>query len=265
MSLPHLLTRHDQGVLVLTLNQPERINAMSLDMIEAINKAIDGAAKDDAVRAVLITGAGRGFCAGADLTSLRVRNKAADGGTDVGVSMDTLFNPMVRKIRALEKPVIAAVNGMAAGGGANLALACDIVLAARSARFTQVFARISLIPDLGGTWFLPHDTSVMQAQGLALTTDLISAEEAERRGLVWQVFDDAALMDAAISMARKLAAGPTVALGHIKRALNQSATNSLAAQLDLERDLQRGLGRTEDFAEGVAAFLQKRAPRYAGR
>lgn len=265
MSHDHLLSERHGAVLVLILNQPARLNAMSTDMIGAINEAIDGACADPGVRAVLITGAGRGFCAGADLSSLRQRNTAADGHVDVGISMDALFNPMIRKIRALEKPVIAAVNGMAAGGGANLALACDIVLAGRSARFTQVFARIGLIPDLGGTWSLPHNTGAMQAQALALTTDAISAEEAEKRGLVWQVFDDDRLMDEALAMARRLADGPTVALGHIKRALNEASTSSLSAQLDRERDLQRALGRTADFAEGVAAFLQKRKPQYTGR
>jgi len=261
----HLLSELRDGVLVLTLNQPARLNAMSMEMIGAINDAIDRAAGNDAVRAVLMTGAGRGFCSGADLSSLRERSGAAGGQVDLGLSMDRLFNPMIRKIRTLEKPVIAAVNGVAGGGGANLALACDIVLAARSASFKQAFARISLIPDLGGTWFLPHMAGAAQAQGMALTADTISAEEAEKRGLVWQVFDDAALMEGAMEMAKRLAAGPTLALGHIKRALNAAATNSLAAQLDMERDLQRALGRTQDFAEGVASFLQKRPPQYGGR
>jgi 2-(1,2-epoxy-1,2-dihydrophenyl)acetyl-CoA isomerase len=179
--------------------------------------------------------------------------------------MDRLFNPMIRTMRALPKPVIAAVNGVAAGGGANLALACDIVLAARSARFDQAFVRISLIPDLGGTWFLPHTVGDARARALAMLGSSVPAEEAERMGMIWQVLDDAVLMDEATKLARRLAAGPTLSYAAIKNAINSAATNTLDQQLDLERDSQRTLGRSADFQEGVAAFLAKRSANFTGR
>lgn len=253
------------GIGRIRLNRPDRLNAMSLEMIEEIIAVIDRCAADASVRCVLFTGTGRGFCAGADLTSLADRSRGPDGKVDVGASMDTYFNPMIRKIRALEKPVIAAVNGVAAGGGANLALACDIVVAARSARFDQAFVRISLIPDLGGTWFLPHMVGDARARALAMLGTSVPAEQAQAWGMIWQVVDDAALDAEAMALARRLADGPTLALGSIKRAINASHTNDLAAQLDMERDLQRKLGASDDFEEGVAAFLQKRPAKFAGK
>ena len=253
------------GIGRIRLNRPDRLNAMSLDMIEEINAVLDICASDANVRCVMFTGTGRGFCAGADLSSLSERSRDANGQVDVGSSMDRLFNPMMRRIRGLAKPVVAAVNGVAAGGGANLALACDIVVAARSARFDQAFVRISLIPDLGGTWFLPHMVGDARARALAMLGTSVPAEQAQAWGMIWQVVDDAALDAEATALAKRLADGPTLALGSIKKAINAAHTNDLSAQLDMERDLQRALGRSADFAEGVGAFLQKRPAKFAGR
>jgi 2-(1,2-epoxy-1,2-dihydrophenyl)acetyl-CoA isomerase len=253
------------GVMCVTLNRPQRLNAMSHALIAAVNDAVDRARDEAAVRCVLLTGTGRGFCAGADLAGGGPGDAGADGKPDVGTAMDRLFNPMIRRIRALPKPVIAAVNGVAAGGGANLALAADIVIAARSARFDQAFVRISLIPDLGGTWFLPHNVGDARARALAMLGTSVPAEQAERMGMIWQVVDDAALLDEARGLAKRMAAGPTLSYAAIKRAMNEAGTNTLSQQLDLERDSQRDLGRSADFKEGVAAFLAKRPAQFKGR
>ncbi|MCW5745804.1 MAG: 2-(1,2-epoxy-1,2-dihydrophenyl)acetyl-CoA isomerase PaaG [Alphaproteobacteria bacterium] len=253
------------GVLSVTLNRPERLNAMSHGLIAAVSAAFDRARDEATVRCVLITGTGRGFCAGADLSGGGPGDIGPDGKPDVGAAMDRLFNPMIRRIRALPKPVIAAVNGVAAGGGANLALAADIVIAARSARFDQAFVRISLMPDLGGTWFLPHNVGDARARALAMLGTSVPAEKAEQMGMIWQVVDDAALMDEARALARRMAAGPTLSYAAIKRALNEAGTNALAQQLDMERDLQCELGRSDDFKEGVGAFLAKRPAQFKGR
>ncbi len=260
-----VLAAVQSGVLTLTLNRPQRLNAMSQPLIAALREQIARAAGDSAIRAVLLTGAGRGFCAGADLAGGGTGAMDTDGRPDLGAVMESAYNPLIRSIRDLPKPVIAAVNGVAAGGGANLALACDIVLAARSARFDQAFVRISLIPDLGGTWFLPHAVGDARARALAMLGTSVPAEEAERMGMVWQVIDDADLMAEAIKLARKMAAGPTLSYAAIKQAMNHAGTNSLDQQLDLERDSQRALGRSADFKEGVAAFLAKRAANFTGR
>jgi 2-(1,2-epoxy-1,2-dihydrophenyl)acetyl-CoA isomerase len=255
----------EAGVLTLMLNRPQRLNAMSHGLIEAMQHELARARDDKDIRAVLLTGIGRGFCAGADLSGTGPGDVGADGKPDLGTAMDRLFNPMIRAMRELPKPIVAAVNGVAAGGGANLALACDIVLAARSARFDQAFVRISLLPDLGGTWFLPHTVGDARARGLAMLGGALPAEEAERMGMVWQVVDDAALMPEAKKLAHRLAAGPTLSYAAIKKAINAAATNTLDQQLDLERDSQRALGRSEDFREGVSAFLAKRPANFAGR
>ncbi|MBS0521104.1 MAG: 2-(1,2-epoxy-1,2-dihydrophenyl)acetyl-CoA isomerase [Proteobacteria bacterium] len=261
-----LLAVLEDGVLTLTLNRPARLNALSQELLVEIIAQLDRARTDASVRTVLITGAGRGFCAGADLAGSGTGTvMGPDGKPDLGLVMDRLYNPMIRAIRALPKPVIAAVNGVAAGGGANLALACDIVLAARSARFDQAFVRISLIPDLGGTWFLPHTVGDARARALAMLGNSVPAEEAERLGMVWQVFSDEALPAGALQLAKRLAAGPTLSYAAIKQAINAAATNTLDQQLDLERDSQRALGRSADFKEGVAAFLAKRPARFTGQ
>jgi 2-(1,2-epoxy-1,2-dihydrophenyl)acetyl-CoA isomerase len=255
----------DQGVLTLRLNRPERLNAMNPALIEAVTAGIGRAKGDPAIRCVMLTGTGRGFCAGADLAGGGTGVIGSDGKPDLGAAMDRLYNPMIRAIRDLPKPVVGAINGVAAGGGANLALACDIVLAARSSRFDQAFVRISLLPDLGGTWFLPHVVGDARARALAMLGSSVPAEEAQRMGMIWQVVDDAALMDEATALVRKLAAGPTLSYAAIKDAMNRAGTNSLDQQLDLERDAQRSLGKSADFKEGVAAFLAKRPANFTGK
>ena len=253
---PVLIETLEGGVLTLTLNRPERMNALNGALIEAIGAGIRRAATEDGCRVVLITGAGKGFCAGADLTDRAI----APGGArpDLGDSLDKRYNPLIRAIRALPKPVVAAINGAAAGAGLNIALACDIVIAARSARFLQAFARIALVPDAGGTWTLPRLVGEARARALMMLADPIEAEEAARWGMIWRAYDDDELPGAARELVARLASGPTEAYGLMKQAFLASSTNSLDAQLDLERDLQREAGATDDFLEGVAAFLQKR-------
>jgi len=260
-----VLSALDGGVLTLTLNRPTRLNAMNNALIEVMNRELARAKDDPAVRAVLLTGTGRGFCAGADLAGGGTVDASAKEPPDLGANMDRLFNPMIRAMRELPKPIVGAINGVAAGGGANFALACDIVLAARSARFDQAFVRISLMPDLGGTYFLPHLVGDARARALAMLGTSLTAAEAERMGMVWQVVDDAALMDEAGKLARRLASGPTLSYAAIKQAINAAATNSLDQQLDLERDSQRALNKTADYREGVAAFLAKRPAQFKGQ
>lgn len=254
---PILLDRRD-GWAVVTLNRPERLNSFNVAMHVALKAALDEIEADPACRAVLLTGAGRGFSAGQDLEAI---------GKDMGVrdTLERLFNPLVRRIRALPKPVVCAVNGVAAGGGANVAFCCDIVLAARSARFIQAFAKIALVPDCGGTWFLPRLVGDARARALALTGDPVTAEQAERWGMIWKAVDDDALMSEAERLTAHLATQPTATLALIKRALDASATNTLDAQLDLERDLQVEAAASPDFAEGVRAFLEKRPALFTGQ
>ncbi|QRG05679.1 2-(1,2-epoxy-1,2-dihydrophenyl)acetyl-CoA isomerase [Xanthobacter dioxanivorans] len=253
------VTRHD-GWRELTLNRPDRLNAFNADLHRALAAALDAAA-DDACRAVLLTGAGRGFCAGQDLGD----RANMEGPPDLGAAIEAFYNPLVRRLRALRKPVVCAVNGVAAGAGANIALACDIVLAARSARFIQAFAKIGLVPDSGGTFFLPRLVGDARARALALLGTPVEAETAERWGLIWKAVDDAMLMEEARALAAHLATQPTQGLALMKAALNASPGNTLDAQLDLERDLQREAGRTADYREGVRAFMEKRPARFIGR
>ena len=257
-----ILVSRDAGVLSITLNRPDKLNAFNPEMHALLRGALEQALDDASVRAVLLTGAGRGFCAGQDLSERNVSPDAAP--IDLSVSLGSNYNPLVRRLRALPKPIVCAVNGVAAGAGANIALACDIVLAARSASFVQSFAKLGLVPDSGGTYFLPRLVGVARAMGLALLGDRIRAEDAERWGLIWKAVDDAQLLEEATATARTLAEGPTKGYGLIKKAIQASAGNSLDAQLDLERDLQREAGFTADYREGVAAFMQKRKPSYKG-
>jgi 2-(1,2-epoxy-1,2-dihydrophenyl)acetyl-CoA isomerase len=255
-SQPVLLDRLEGGVLALTLNRPERLNALNGALIEALSAGIKRAGTDPECRAVLITGAGRGFCAGADLA-----NRAfapSDARPDLGEALEQGLNPIIRGIRNLPKPVVCAVNGPAAGAGANIALACDIVLAAKSAQFLQAFARIGLIPDAGGTFVLPRLIGDARARALMMLAEPIAAEQAQAIGMIYRAVDDEDLMGEAHTVAERLAAGSTLALGLMKRALAASPTNGLDAQLDLERDLQREAGASDDYMEGVRAFLDKR-------
>jgi 2-(1,2-epoxy-1,2-dihydrophenyl)acetyl-CoA isomerase len=251
-----------EGVATVTLNRPERLNAFTVEMHAELREALKEIQRDKNVRALLITGAGRGFCAGQDL-SARKREPGAPP-PDLGDSLERNYNPLIRSLRGLEMPVIAAVNGVAAGSGANLALACDIVLAARSASFVESFSRIGLIPDAGGTWSLPRLLGQARAMGLALLGDKLPAEQAEAWGLIWRCVDDEQLMQEAVALARRLAKQPTKGLALTKRAINASWTNSPSEQLDLERDLQRIAGRTDDYREGVTAFMEKREPIFKG-
>ena len=258
-----VLVSLDAGVLQLTLNRPDKLNAFNPEMHKLLRAALEQARDDAAVRAVLLTGAGRAFCTGQDLSERDVGAHAAP--IDLSVSLGSNYNPLVRRLRELPKPIVCAVNGVAAGAGANIALACDIVLAARSASFVQSFAKLGLVPDSGGTYFLPRLAGTARAMGLALLAERLSAEDAERWGLIWKAIDDARLMQEAGELARALATGPTKGYGLIKKAIYASPGNSLDAQLDLERDLQREAGFSEDYREGVAAFMQKRTPSYKGK
>jgi len=250
------------GVQRITLNRPDRLNAFTPAMVQALSGALAAAENDSAVRCVLVTGAGRGFCAGADLGEGGISSRGP--GADIGATLEAHYNPMILRLRALAKPVVCAVNGVAAGAGANFALACDMVLAARSASFIQAFVRIGLVPDVGGSWFLPRLVGSARALGLAMTGGKLSAEEAERWGLIWKCVDDEQLAGEAGTLAASLAAGPTRTLALIKRQMQAAAGNTLAEQLQLERDLQREAGNSSDFREGVAAFLEKRAARFTG-
>lgn len=260
---PALRVERDGATLVLTLNRPARFNAFTVELHALLAAALDEAATDDAVRAIILTGAGRGFCAGQDLSDRAAA--PGDSRPDLGESLEKRYNPLIRRIRALDKPIIAAVNGVAAGAGANIALACDIVLAARSASFLQAFARIGLIPDSGGTWTLPRLIGEARARAAILLAEPISAEQAEAWGMIWKAVADDHLMPEARALAGRLAAGPTYGYGLAKRALAASPNQSLEAQLDLERDLQRLAGASDDYLEGVRAFSEKRPPRFTGK
>lgn len=260
--LPPLLVETVDGVCTLTLNRPDKLNAFNEALGYALQQALDACAADDAVRAVLLTGAGRAFCAGQDLGDRDPSTMTE--APDLGDTLERIYNPIVRRIRALEKPVICAVNGVAAGAGANLALACDIVIAAKSTRFIQAFAKIGLVPDSGGSWMLPRLIGEARAKALAMTAAPLTAETAAGWGLIWRAVDDEALLEDALTLTRQLAVGPTVGYGLTKRAIQAAADQSLEAHLDLERDLQRMAGRTPDYAEGVSAFLDKRPARFRG-
>lgn len=250
------------GVLKLTLNRPEKLNAFNEEMHLALRAGLTQAQDDPAIRAVLLTGAGRGFCAGQDLGDRDPRK----GGPrpDLGRTIDTFYTPTLRLIRALDKPVICAVNGVAAGAGANLALACDIVLAARSARFIQSFVRVGLVPDAGGSWSLTRTLGEARAKALTLTGEPLMAQTAADWGLIWKALEDDALMPEAEALAARLAGGPTLALGMTKQLIHRAATADFDTHLNDERDCQQIAGRSDDYAEGVCAFLERRPPQFRG-
>lgn len=259
MSFQFITQSTDQGVSVITLNRPEVLNAFNRRMAVEVQTALGAAAKDDSVRAVLLTGAGRAFCAGQDL------GEAMHANLDLGEIVRTSYNPIVLGIRELEKPVVCAVNGIAAGAGANLALACDIVIASEDASFVQSFSKIGLVPDTSGTFFLPRLVGPARATALMFMAEKVAASQALAWGMIYQVVPPTVLMESAMSIAKQLAQMPTRGLALTKKALNASMANDLQAQLALEEECQRQAGRTEDYAEGVKAFLEKRKPIYTGR
>jgi 2-(1,2-epoxy-1,2-dihydrophenyl)acetyl-CoA isomerase len=257
---PVLVDRRE-GYRVLTLNRPQRLNAFTIPMHQVLAAAITEAEQDKTCRALLITGAGRAFCTGQDLNE-----RVLPSGEVVvpGEALEKYYNPLVLKLRSLPFPVVAAVNGTAAGAGCNIALACDIVLAARSATFLQAFAKLGLVPDAGGTWLLPRLVGQARARGLALLAEPLSAEKAEQWGLIWRVVDDAALMSEAEKLCTHFSSAPTFGLGMIKRVFDAAEDNDLKTQLDLERQSQREAGSHPNYAEGVKAFLGKRKPNFSG-
>lgn len=256
-----VISELNNGVLRITLNRPDKLNSFNEEMHLAFRAEIERAHSENTVRAILLTGAGRGFCAGQDLGDRDPRNGER---SDLGHTIETFYNPTLRLIRSLEKPVICAVNGVAAGAGANIAFACDIILAARSARFIQAFSKIGLIPDAGGSWSLTRILGEPRAKALALLAEPLTAEQAADWGLIWKAIDDDALIGEATAIAEKLAAGPTIGLGLTKRLIQAAATQDLDTHLDMERDCQRTAGFTDDYAEGVIAFLEKRPANFRG-
>lgn len=260
--LPVLVTKRD-GIHTITLNRPAQLNAFTEAMHIALAVAFDDAGKDPTCRAIIVTGNGKGFCAGQDLAeNFTAAQAGGNAKPDAGARLDKYYNPLMRAIHRLPQPVICAVNGVAAGAGANFALQCDFVVAARSAKFLQAFAKLGLVPDAGGTWLLPRLVGSARARGLAMLAEPLSAEDAERWGLIWKCVDDDKLMEEAESICRRLAALPADGLTRIKRIMDASETNSHDAQLDLERDTQREAGHDPDFREAVAAFVEKRAPKF---
>jgi len=262
MDYQNILFEIKDGIAILTLNRPDRLNSFTGEMHLEVRHALEQVASDKTIRCLLLTGAGRGFCAGQDLNDRAVA--PGDEAPDLSASIQDYYNPLILALMNLQKPVVCAVNGVAAGAGANIALACDIVLAARSASFIQGFSKIGLLPDSGGTWNLPRLVGRARAMALTLLSSKVPAEKAEQWGMIWRAIDDDRLQQEALTLATHLAGQPTLGLGLSKRAINQSSCNSLEQQLQLECELQATAGRSHDYQEGVRAFLEKRAPRFKG-
>jgi 2-(1,2-epoxy-1,2-dihydrophenyl)acetyl-CoA isomerase len=263
MTYNNILFDISEGIATLTLNRPDKLNSFTAEMHGEVRAALERVAADKSVRVLVLTGAGRGFCAGQDLGDRAV----APGGApvDLGESVEKYYAPLVLALRALPMPVICAVNGVAAGAGANIALACDIVVAARSASFNEVFCKLGLIPDTGGTYFLPRLIGSARATGLAMLGDRLSAERAEQWGLIWKCVDDAELASEVAAMAKHFSTAPTLGLARAKQALQASGLNTLEQQLALEAGMMRELGYSEDYREGVSAFMEKRTPAFKGK
>jgi 2-(1,2-epoxy-1,2-dihydrophenyl)acetyl-CoA isomerase len=267
MSYESIQFQIQNGIAVLTLNRPDRLNSFTQAMHHEVRDALDTLQADKTARVLVLTGAGRGFCAGQDLNDRAVKPGAAAAdrpGVDLGESVEKYYAPLVTTLRTLPMPVICAVNGVAAGAGANLALACDIVLAAKSASFIEAFCKLGLIPDTGGTWVLPRLLGPARAMGLALLGDKLPAEKAEAWGLIWRAVADEDLMKEAMAMAEHFAKAPTKGLAFTKKAMLASWTNTLEQQLQLEAGMMRELGYSHDYREGVAAFIEKRQPQFKG-
>jgi len=267
MTYENILLETADGVATLTLNRPSGLNSLNKGLIDDIRAALRALAKDDGVKALIVTGAGRGFCAGADLSNAGFNDGVARSvGEGISYSMEIGYNPLVRDLSGFPKPVVVAVNGVAAGGGVGLALCGDIVLAGKSAYFVQVFGpRLGLVPDMGCTWFFPQLLGRARSRALAMLGDRLPAEKAAEWGLIWSCVEDAALMSEAKTLAARLAKGPAIAFAEIKRVLDAAAQNTLDEQLELERRTQQRLGDTEDFREGVTAFLTKREPQFKSK
>ena len=263
MAYNNILFDISEGIATLTLNRPDKLNSFTAEMHGEVRSVLEQVAADMSARVLVLTGAGRGFCAGQDLGDRAV----APGGApvDLGESVEKYYAPLVLALRALPMPVICAVNGVAAGAGANIALACDIVIAARSASFNEVFCKLGLIPDTGGTYFLPRLIGSARATGLAMLGDRLSAERAEQWGLIWKCVDDAELASEVAALAKHFSTAPTLGLARAKQALQASGLNTLEEQLALEAGMMRELGYTEDYREGVTAFMEKRSPAFKGK
>jgi len=256
----------DDGVATLTLNRPDKLNSLMGAMMLEMFSALGTAAQDKAVRVVVLTGAGRAFCAGQDLADPSMSSKpGSDTPADIGDVVDTFYSPLVRRLRAMPKPVVCAVNGVAAGAGANIALACDIVMAVQTASFIQPFCKLGLVPDAGGTWLLPQAVGRARAVGLALLGDKLSASQAAEWGLIWKCVAAADFEAEVKAVAKTLAAGPTLGYVRTREAIDAAATSTLDAQLDREAAMQRELGNSLDYAEGVKAFIGKRPPVFLGQ
>ena len=263
MNYENILFEITDGIAKLTLNRPDKLNSFTQAMHEEVRHAMARIQSDKSVRVMVLTGAGRGFCAGQDLSDRAV--EPGSKGVDLGVSVEKTYAPLVLALRALPMPVICAVNGVAAGAGANLALACDIVLAAKSASFVEVFCKLGLIPDTGGTYFLPRLVGSARAMGMAMLGEKLTAEKAENWGLIWKCYPDECLADETMALARHFAVAPTKGLAFTKQALHASIDNTLQQQLTLECGMMSELGNSEDYQEGVAAFLAKRSPEFKGK